>query len=194
MRKLHTAIITATFAGSLFLLGYWDYISGFRLSLFPLYMLLLLVVAWHSGKASTLALSAIAAAIIMVKDSARIPALHDFYYYWDEGTKCVLLVLFSSAVWQIRHLLTEKETTNRELRKALSEIRELRRMIPICSMCHSIRTDKGFYEKIEVYLSNLTGAELTHGICPACLRKNFSHLTRSMGPEALPDKAKSEKR
>ncbi|MCM0082623.1 hypothetical protein L4X63_13565 [Geomonas sp. Red32] len=194
MRKVHPAIVTASFAVSLLLLGYWDYISGFRLSLFPLYLLLLVVVAWYLGKATTLAMSAIAAAIIMVKDSAVVPALHDFYFYWDEGTKCVLLVLTGSAVWQIRHLLTEKETTNRELRKALSEIRELRRMIPICSMCHSIRTDKGFYEKIEVYLSHLTGAELTHGICPACLRKNFSHLTRSTGPEARPAPAKSEKK
>lgn len=66
---------------------------------------------------------------------------------------------------EVRRELEEK---NNELRKALDEIDTLRDTLPICASCKSIRDDAGYWQKIESYLKEHSGTELTHGICPEC--------------------------
>jgi hypothetical protein len=63
----------------------------------------------------------------------------------------------------------ELSEANGQLRSALAEIRTLRGIIPICSYCHSIRSDSGAWDQLEVYLDTHSDAEFSHGICPSCL-------------------------
>ncbi len=58
-----------------------------------------------------------------------------------------------------------------ELEQALAEIRILREIIPICAWCKKVRDDKGYWHKVETYISERTDAEFTHGICPECAKK-----------------------
>lgn len=58
-----------------------------------------------------------------------------------------------------------------ELEKALSEIKTLQGIIPICGYCHSIRDDKGAWNQLEAYISQHSEAEFSHGICPKCIPK-----------------------
>lgn len=67
----------------------------------------------------------------------------------------------------------ELEKTNSDLRKALSEVKTLRGILPICSYCKKIRDDKGYWNMLELYLLDHAGAELTHGVCPDCYKKHF---------------------
>ncbi len=67
----------------------------------------------------------------------------------------------------------ELKLKNKELEIALSEIKELRGILPICSFCKKIRNDKGYWEQIEVYIHNHTDADFSHSICPDCLKKNY---------------------
>ena len=62
---------------------------------------------------------------------------------------------------------------NEELQQALSELKILRGILPICSNCHNIRDDKGYWERVETYITNRTGAKFTHGICPDCAKKLY---------------------
>ncbi|HJV65221.1 MAG TPA: hypothetical protein VJ550_05785 [Geomonas sp.] len=186
-RKYHPRRDTPLLFCLIVLIAYWDYRSGFRFSLFPLYLIPLTALAWFDGRAVTLAASLLAGVIILVKDTVASNGVRGFYFFWDEAIKVVLLLMISFGVWKIRQLLREKDRSNQELREALSEIRELREMIPICAWCHSVRNDKGFYERIEVYLSQLTGASLTHGICPACMKKYYAELGNK---EQTPGKTK----
>lgn len=55
-----------------------------------------------------------------------------------------------------------------QLQAALSEIRTLQGLIPICANCKRIRNDAGAWERLESYFRAHTGAEFTHGICPDC--------------------------
>lgn len=56
----------------------------------------------------------------------------------------------------------------RELETALHEIETLRRLIPICMYCKSIRNDKEAWDDIEEYLREHANADCTHSICPPC--------------------------
>lgn len=63
-----------------------------------------------------------------------------------------------------------------ELQKAMSEIKTLRGIIPICVHCKKIRDDKGFWEAVEKYIEERSEAGFSHGICPDCLRKYFPDI------------------
>ncbi len=58
-----------------------------------------------------------------------------------------------------------------ELAAALEGVRTLQSLLPICAWCKSVRNDAGYWGRVEDYLSQLTGAEMTHGICPSCFVK-----------------------
>ena len=140
----------------IFIIGCLDYVSGFKFSLFPLYLLPIAVISWNENIAVTILSSIIASVIIAAKDTHNALSHNiGLYFYWDIAVKIFIILLMSYAFWKIRSLMIEKDTINTQLLKSLDEIQELREMIPICAWCHSVRNDKGFYEKIDTYLSKL---------------------------------------
>ena len=58
-----------------------------------------------------------------------------------------------------------------DLEQALSDVKKLRRLLPICMYCKSVRDDKDYWHEIEEYIHTETGADFSHGICPACMEK-----------------------
>jgi CRP-like cAMP-binding protein len=52
-------------------------------------------------------------------------------------------------------------------------IRTLGGFIPICANCKRIRDDNGSWVSIEEYISDRSGVEFTHGICPECSEKLY---------------------
>jgi hypothetical protein len=70
----------------------------------------------------------------------------------------------------------EREKLIHELQEALANIRTLRGLLPICSYCKKIRDDKGYWNQIESYIQDHSGAEFTHGMCPECLKKLYPDL------------------
>jgi AmiR/NasT family two-component response regulator len=65
----------------------------------------------------------------------------------------------------------EREMLIAELRDALSKVKTLRGLLPICASCKKIRDDQGYWQQIEHYLRDHSGAEFTHGLCPECAEK-----------------------
>jgi len=61
----------------------------------------------------------------------------------------------------------------RDLEEALSHIRTLQGLLPICMYCHKIRSDKESWQRIEGYIETHSNAKFSHGICPDCVRKHF---------------------
>lgn len=55
-----------------------------------------------------------------------------------------------------------------ELQKALSEVKQLSGLLPICSYCKRIRGDENYWERVENYITEHTDATFSHGICPTC--------------------------
>jgi C4-dicarboxylate-specific signal transduction histidine kinase len=63
-----------------------------------------------------------------------------------------------------------------ELRKALSEVKTLQGFLPICSHCKKIRDDKGYWNRIESYISERSDAEFSHGVCEECAEKYYPEV------------------
>ncbi|OGS07876.1 MAG: hypothetical protein A2270_02370 [Elusimicrobia bacterium RIFOXYA12_FULL_51_18] len=60
-----------------------------------------------------------------------------------------------------------------ELTGALSKIKFLSGLLPICAGCKKIRNDKGYWEQVESYLKEHSDIEFTHGLCPDCMGKIY---------------------
>lgn len=58
-----------------------------------------------------------------------------------------------------------------ELASTLASMEVLQSLLPICSWCKNIRDDEGYWQRVEDYLEQHAGVDLTHGICPCCERK-----------------------
>ena len=58
------------------------------------------------------------------------------------------------------------ETANRNLARAIGEIKHLSGMLPICVSCKKIRNDSGYWEQIEAYIHDHSEAEFSHSLCP----------------------------
>jgi DNA-binding NarL/FixJ family response regulator len=63
-----------------------------------------------------------------------------------------------------------------ELEEALSKVKTLSGLLPICSGCNKIRDDKGYWSQVEGYIQEHTDAQFTHGLCPDCIRKYFPEM------------------
>jgi PAS domain S-box-containing protein len=68
-----------------------------------------------------------------------------------------------------KKLEKDREELIHSLQYALSEIKVLKGIIPICSYCHSIRNDEGAWSRLEAYISEHSDAQFSHGVCPECL-------------------------
>ena len=68
------------------------------------------------------------------------------------------------------------------LRAALSQVKTLSGLLPICSSCKKIRDDKGYWKQIEVYIQTHSEAEFSHGVCPSCARKLYPELYKDKKP------------
>jgi len=99
-------------------------------------------------------------------------------WYQKEGVapidqiKIVLAILACSfAIFALRRW--------RELQEALANIKTLRGLLPLCASCKRIRDDKGYWNQLEAYILNHSDAEITHGICPDCMKQLYGNFLDS---------------
>ena len=56
----------------------------------------------------------------------------------------------------------------RELEDALAHVKQLQRLLPICSYCKKIRDDQDYWHSVDQYIAKETNVRFSHGICPTC--------------------------
>lgn len=72
----------------------------------------------------------------------------------------------------------ENQELINELNAALSRVKLLSGLLPICSGCKRIRDGQGDWHEIEEYIANNSDAGFSHGICPICMQQRFPELTQ----------------
>lgn len=70
----------------------------------------------------------------------------------------------------------DRERLIADLQGALAEVRTLSGLLPICAKCKNIRDDRGYWNKIESYISKHSKAEFSHSICPDCAKALYPDL------------------
>ncbi len=95
------------------------------------------------------------------------------------------------AVYELRVIglkAREKELQAR-VAEAVANVRVLSGMLPICASCKKVRDDKGYWNQIEIYIREHSDTQISHGLCPDCVRKlypEFSDEILSPGDAPVP--------
>lgn len=66
-----------------------------------------------------------------------------------------------------------------ELEHALDHVRALQGLLPICSYCKKIRNEANYWEQVDSYLTSHLDLEITHSICPDCVKRMEKELEES---------------
>ncbi len=53
----------------------------------------------------------------------------------------------------------------------ISELFQLRKIVPICAWCRKIRDDENYWQSVEEYFGRYLELDFTHGMCEECSRK-----------------------
>jgi len=77
---------------------------------------------------------------------------------------------------KIRLAQIEKDNLIAELKEALSEVKTLSGLLPICTSCKKIRDDSGYWNQIESYIRDRSEAEFSHSLCPKCARTLYPEV------------------
>src|SRR5437660_4319125 len=67
----------------------------------------------------------------------------------------------------------ERESLIRQLQDALTKVKVLQGILPICARCKKIRDGKGDWHAMESYIREHSDADFTHGVCPECLNNLY---------------------
>ena len=76
-----------------------------------------------------------------------------------------------SAGERILRLQAELASRVKELELALTNVKLLQGLLPICCYCKKIRDDKNYWQQVDTYVAAHSEAQFTHGICPDCRDK-----------------------
>jgi hypothetical protein len=161
-------------------IGAVDVLTGAEIAITAFYVPIVVVAAWRSGKVGAICCAVGCAATGILADhlvsaplwqlstsytSARIP--------WLNGAArlFVYLVVGLVVAW-LFEIIRQRDRALRELQEALSQVRTLEGLLPICAWCKKIRDDQdeGRWMAVEQYVAKHTSAQFTHGICPSCVR------------------------
>jgi PAS domain S-box-containing protein len=70
----------------------------------------------------------------------------------------------------------ERERLIVELQDALTKVRTLTGLLPICAGCKKIRDDHGSWNQIEDFIQSHSEAEFTHSFCPDCMKHLYPEV------------------
>ena len=62
----------------------------------------------------------------------------------------------------------------------ISEIAELRRIIPICSVCRKVRDEKEAWHRVEAYFRKHWDVNFSHSLCPECLENEIKKIDEGL--------------
>ena len=77
---------------------------------------------------------------------------------------------FLSKPLDLQGLWTRLRVAERILRYT-TQVRQLEELLPICSYCKKIRDDHNYWQQIEGYISDRTGSDFSHSVCPDCYQR-----------------------
>jgi PAS domain S-box-containing protein len=117
------------------------------------------------------------------KDGSLVWVEVTMSYLRDMNGKPIGILQVSRDITERKRAEEEREKFIIELRDAMSKIKTLSGMLPICCTCKKIRDDKGYWNQIESYIKRHSEAEFSHSICPECAKKMYPDFYKKMYPE-----------
>lgn len=112
----------------------------------------------------------------------QLATLHSNPVHWAVYIVCMafFFIVIGSTIHDYRKYIAQLlqrmadsriqlDSSRRDLRQAAAQVKILNGLLSICSSCHKIRDDRGYWNQIESYIRDHSEAQFSHSICPDCL-------------------------
>jgi cell division protein FtsW (lipid II flippase) len=116
----------------------------------------------------TAALVVVGAWLMLLLDGASTRAVLSWVHI---GVVALLMSYVLATAFRVTQRANERLIG--DLREALTNVKTLKGLLPVCAWCHRIRNDAGYWERLEAYVSAHSDAEFSHGMCPQCFTKHY---------------------
>jgi K+-sensing histidine kinase KdpD len=147
--------------------------TGEQYDFFAFYFIPISIAAWWAGRGSGILIALVSAAAWFQSDFLA----HRSYSYlvgsWDTLMRGCAFLLIAMAVSKVKSELLRERRLRRELADAMSQIKQLQGILPMCSFCRKIRDQSERWVPMEKYIAEHSDARVSHGLCPACYRKHY---------------------
>jgi len=168
--KRSSVLVVSVF--TLLFLGFLDYVTGYELGFFVFYFVPIAIAAWKVGLTSSYLISILSSIVWFFGEIHSFhPYSSVFFLFWNTVIRLFSFLIIAYSTSKIRFLLEKERETSQALRDAVSHIKTLSGLIPICASCKKIRDDKGYWQRVEEYIEAHTNAQFTHGLCQECVDK-----------------------
>ena len=175
----------------LIIVALFDYLTRYKVEFFVFYAVAAAIATWLLGPRAGVLVSMASASLWYFLDQKLTPPdTHWIFPIWGASMKCLAYLIMVMGTSWLRQLLRKEQEARLQLAEALSEVRELKGLLPICAWCKKVRDDRGYWSGIENYISARTRASFTHSICPACRGNQMGDLVGDGGQGPL-NRAKS---
>ena len=142
-----------------------DYLTGWEISFSIFYIYPIFTASWYVGKKTGVVFAVLSSILWLTADLA---SGHEFSHVlipgWNTAVRLVFFLLIGVSVPYLR----------KELHASHNALEKLTSLLPLCAWCKNIRDSNGKWSRLEEYLQDEKGIEVTHGICPDCIEKYYS--------------------
>jgi len=160
-------------------IGLVDYVTGYEIGISLFYLIPISFAVWVGGRPLSIIISFLSILTITLADFMAGKELHHFFVEsWNLLIHLGFFAVYAIVLSLVKADLDERKMLINELRKALSEVKQLSGFLPICASCKKIRDDEGYWNQIESYISAHPEAQFSHGICPECAKKLYSEFLK----------------
>jgi len=141
---------------------------------FP-YAAALLFSSFAGKRSITIAVSLLSIVLIVVGHHISPPGnvMSDFY---KRSEAILVLTILAAIVIHRTWAMQQSDRATRELNEAITRLKILHGLLPICSACKQVKTEEGQWKQLEAYISDNSEAEFTHGMCNDCGQKMYGDL------------------
>ena len=140
-----------------------DYATG-KFIMFPiLFVIPVMLAAWFSAKRTAYAL-----AVVLPLGRLAIASLFDKP---DPFVFLAINALIRMVVLGLLAFLVAR--TSRQTKELAQRVKQLEGILPICMFCKRIRDGQENWHPLEVYISQHSKANFSHGICADCAKKHY---------------------
>lgn len=201
-RSLQIGIMGAfVFSGGVFV---WSPRFGYQLTavtlfLFPLFCFAVGVIAWRLGRteARFYIIGQVTSWVSMVLFALLNTGVLSYHFLIYQspalGIASDAILLSLALADQIRllqrarmmaeeqarqNLAIRQEELERLVAERTAEIKTLQGVLPICAHCKKIRNEQGAWQQLELYISQHTDAQFSHGLCVDCIAELYPEIRR----------------
>ncbi len=108
----------------------------------------------------------------------------DLVQAFEDGADDYVTKPFAAAELRVRvtageRLVASEESLQKkihELQEALTHVKQLQNILPMCAWCRRIRDDDDYWRSVEEYMMQHSMAKFSHGICPDCRKQQMKSL------------------